>query len=708
MRTAWRTLVCALAIAIPHPVRAQTKPPFDSAIDIQTFAYAIGPKTFVTVADGDTAPRGQVAIDALVTFLTKPFQIFNVDPDHHTIAGTRTTVVRAMTAAQLTAALGATDRLQLGANLPVIFALSGDGLMPDTGARSPNGLSVTGLGDIVFEAKYRLLRHQRWRASAIGGLSLPTSIGSSGAQFIGDDLPTVRGKLAGQFSDGRLSLGINAGIILRKPRTIYDSTIGQQLTWGVAGAIRINDRIAVVAESYGRAGLPGFSLDASPLEAEAALRIHATGVFAVLIGGGGGLIKGIGSPELRLFASFGYAPDTRDSDRDGIPNDRDKCPYQPEDKDGFEDEDGCPDPDNDGDHRPDAVDKCPNDAEDLDGFEDEDGCPDPDNDRDGIPDLEDKCPNAPEDGVPPFPRDGCPADQRDSDGDGIPDAADACPLEPEDMDGFEDADGCPDPDNDRDGVPDAIDKCPLCPEDKDGFQDEDGCPDPDNDRDGIPDAVDRCPLEPETVNGVADDDGCPDRGGIELVTIDGDRLSIDRLPTLERGKLSRSGEIIVDQIALVMRGHAEVSRWLIAIGSPKLADAQRIGDAVTARLASKGVPAAQIELVTAAGPAKIGGLVRERVAADAAPVCPAGLQAIPHPVAVPRPSAAAPAAGGAQPPAIAPTSPAGAGGPAGPAAPGARPSPGARPLPGTRSSPSTRPSPGARPSPAAPTKPKRR
>ena len=55
---------------------------------------------------------------------------------------------------------------------------------------------------------------------------------------------------------------------------------------------------------------------------------------------------------------------------------RDRCPNEPEDKDGFEDQDGCPDPDNDKDQIPDVVDKCPNDPETYNGFEDEDGCPD--------------------------------------------------------------------------------------------------------------------------------------------------------------------------------------------------------------------------------------------------------------------------------------------------------------------------------------------
>ena len=93
-----------------------------------------------------------------------------------------------------------------------------------------------------------------------------------------------------------------------------------------------------------------------------------------------------------------------DRDGDGIPDVRDKCPDEPEDKDGFEDEDGCPDPDNDKDGILDAADKCPNEPEDFDGFEDEDGCPDLDNDQDGIPDPTDRCPNEPG----PASNDGCP------------------------------------------------------------------------------------------------------------------------------------------------------------------------------------------------------------------------------------------------------------------------------------------------------------
>jgi outer membrane protein OmpA-like peptidoglycan-associated protein len=97
-----------------------------------------------------------------------------------------------------------------------------------------------------------------------------------------------------------------------------------------------------------------------------------------------------------------------DRDGDGLPDDRDACPDEAEDLDGFEDGDGCPDPDNDGDGLRDDVDRCPNEPEDFDGFEDGDGCPDPDNDGDGFLDADDQCPDEAEvvNGYKDY--DGCP------------------------------------------------------------------------------------------------------------------------------------------------------------------------------------------------------------------------------------------------------------------------------------------------------------
>ena len=69
------------------------------------------------------------------------------------------------------------------------------------------------------------------------------------------------------------------------------------------------------------------------------------------------------------------SPISLDTDGDGIPDSRDRCPTLAEDIDGFQDEDGCPEIDNDLDGIIDADDKCPNEPEDFDGVQDDDGCP---------------------------------------------------------------------------------------------------------------------------------------------------------------------------------------------------------------------------------------------------------------------------------------------------------------------------------------------
>jgi outer membrane protein OmpA-like peptidoglycan-associated protein len=93
-----------------------------------------------------------------------------------------------------------------------------------------------------------------------------------------------------------------------------------------------------------------------------------------------------------------------DTDGDGIPDDIDRCPLDPEDKDGFQDEDGCPDPDNDGDGIVDAMDACPNNPGPLENR----GCPILDRDGDGVPDWEDKCPDV----AGPKENGGCPEQKK--------------------------------------------------------------------------------------------------------------------------------------------------------------------------------------------------------------------------------------------------------------------------------------------------------
>ena len=148
--------------------------------------------------------------------------------------------------------------------------------------------------------------------------------------------------------------------------------------------------------------------------------------------------------ERRFIVEPAPKPQPGDKDGDGYPDNTDQCPEQPENFQGFEDEDGCPDdPDTDGDGITDSKDACELLKEDVDGYLDADGCPDIDNDLDGVVDAKDG-PNG------------------------------SCKDNPEDPDGYEDEDGCPEPDNDKDEVVDLEDICPQVPGVKGGSRP--GCP----------------------------------------------------------------------------------------------------------------------------------------------------------------------------------------------------------------------------------------
>ena len=132
--------------------------------------------------------------------------------------------------------------------------------------------------------------------------------------------------------------------------------------------------------------------------------------------------------------SFGGAPAAppADTDGDGVPDKKDKCPDTP--AGARVDERGCP-IDSDGDGVPDGIDACPDSPK---GSKvDASGCP-PDSDRDGVPDDKDACPGTPQ-GAPVDDR-GCP---KDSDGDGVFDNQDRCPNTA--LGTKVDAVGCPPP-----------------------------------------------------------------------------------------------------------------------------------------------------------------------------------------------------------------------------------------------------------------------
>ncbi|MDX2188603.1 MAG: OmpA family protein [Bacteroidota bacterium] len=148
-----------------------------------------------------------------------------------------------------------------------------------------------------------------------------------------------------------------------------------------------------------------------------------------------------------------FVPHDKDSDKDGVLDINDKCPYLGER--GKVTPFGCP----------------------------------MDSDFDGVYDSEDACVDAPG----PRANHGCP--WADTDGDGVLDKDDECIT----VQGKPEFHGCPD--QDEDGIPDLLDNCPK----EKGTWALKGCPPADTDKDGIPDVDDLCPK----TAGVTELRGCP-------------------------------------------------------------------------------------------------------------------------------------------------------------------------------------------------------
>jgi outer membrane protein OmpA-like peptidoglycan-associated protein len=314
--------------------------------------------------------------------------------------------------------------IEIAADLPISIQATNFKLLRDQGfaCSNPgdfNGCTAgdppaVGFNDLRLQGRFRLLSQENFilGVAAIAEVRLP--IGSE-MGFMGDRGLVFAPRVAVERSIGPVKLYGNVGWRLRTaPGQYLNLYVGQEFIFGAGGQIKIpdiktltNNRILVDVNTSTPAEAPfsfqyGDSLK-TPLEimigARSVVKEHY-GVF-LAVGTGIGARHGYGREILRINLAFSYEYEPElDTDGDGIPDRIDKCPTEPEDFDGDEDEDGCPEPDKDadGDGIPDKADGC----KDQPGPKEYEGCPDRDGDQ--IPDNVDKCPDEPG----PAETEGCP------------------------------------------------------------------------------------------------------------------------------------------------------------------------------------------------------------------------------------------------------------------------------------------------------------
>lgn len=554
------TLSCLTATAVADPV---------PSLDLRGFHPPTDPAGLLYLESATTPGPGNWNVGAWASYAASPVVLTDAGGD------TLARVVQHQASLDYVASVGIGSRLAVGLSVPTILYQSGDsarGYLPGA-----TDLPATTIGSPSATVKGTLLA-----PSDLGGLGvallgrvwMPTEARS----YASDGSVRGEARALGELNLLAIALRATAGFRARAEERAFiddgtnDYRFGHDIPWGLGLSFR-PQVLGIDREGHYRIHLEGHgAIAATPSFGAAATSPALLGLstrytkkdFSVLAGVEVPLNDAVGNPIVRPVVALGWAPRFLDADEDGIEDEADECPELAEDKDSFEDGDGCPDFDDDGDGVDDETDKCPKELEDADEFQDDDGCPDPDNDADTVPDTGDACPKEP--GIPGGPRPGCP--DPDPDRDGLLLARDRCPNEPEDRDEFQDQDGCPEPDNDGDGVLDAVDGCPLEKGEPNRAAELNGCVNPDHDTDTIEDTADKCPREAEDFDGVEDEDGCPEaRAGKPLITfqdVEGGKAVVwSRPPRFVKDDVDPKSIPVLRALSAELGAHPD---WIVLVG----------------------------------------------------------------------------------------------------------------------------------------------
>ena len=373
---------------VAREARAATPP----AVDVQTGRPSSDPTAGLVLEAPTVPPRWAWSYGVVADYSLRPVTLREAGdvvrrPVSSSLGG------------DLLASMGLGAHLSLGLDLPFVAAQNGDPLGGPVGPAS--GVPAQALGDLGFTLKASLLDNTATGGlglALLGDATLPTGTKTSflsdagatlGARALVDYSFLVAGAQAMLGYRGRLEpvSWPSGGVESRRFGGSIPFALGLWFSpraLGIDGDGRQRWELvfhgSVSAGPIGPfgAGDPGSS-DLSPLMIGAADRIalgHSHDWYTVAAVDVG-LDQAVGVPAVRGVLSLGWAPRPHDKDGDGIPDDVDQCPEDPEDKDGFEDSDGCPDVDNDDDGIIDKLDACPNVA----GVETNDpktnGCPVP-------------------------------------------------------------------------------------------------------------------------------------------------------------------------------------------------------------------------------------------------------------------------------------------------------------------------------------------
>lgn len=321
-------------------------------------------------------------------------------------------------------------RISVQVQMPVILGQTAN-VLSAGGASNKVSAKTSAPGDLRLDARVVVFRNdaRTFRGALEAALWAPSGDVTS---WGGDGKAHGGLSLAAEYDFKSFYIDLNTGFHFRPPHSFIDYKFGSEWTYGLGAFFPMRDNTLRLGVSiFGSLGIdPGTTTATNaPLEWLAEGRMTLDDKKRLYIGAGAGtrLTSGY-APDFRAVATIGYSypiedtvppsppkrfvvPDVKaaDTDHDGLPDDIDLCPTEPEDHKKPNPDDGCPaPPDRDGDGIPDANDACPDKPEDFDKIDDQDGCPEDDFDKDGVADATDACPKEPGEPSAEKDKNGCP------------------------------------------------------------------------------------------------------------------------------------------------------------------------------------------------------------------------------------------------------------------------------------------------------------
>ncbi|MCB9679859.1 MAG: OmpA family protein [Alphaproteobacteria bacterium] len=275
-------------------------------------------------------------VGGVFEYANSPLVRYDVTPD-----GTkRTNVLDNIVALNLSGGVSFHERFRLDVAFPLYFA-SFD---------ANNAYQGVDMGDIRFTAMVPILLpnedDEGFGLAAFGHLDAPSG---SNRQFLGNRTVSGGGSLGVSYAIAGFTVSGEAGVHFQPTIELDNLSGSDRFVAGLGIGYLVHETTSLNLEANIEASFTKsrVALTQAPMEMTLTVRHRRPMGLNILGGAAAGITRGAGAARFRVFVGLGFGkitePPPKDADGDGILDDVDACPEEPETFNEYKDEDGCPD-----------------------------------------------------------------------------------------------------------------------------------------------------------------------------------------------------------------------------------------------------------------------------------------------------------------------------------------------------------------------------